>query len=95
MLFRSVTYWRVDQTPTQHLSIFAHIVDAEGNLVAQRDGLNARLNSLEPGDVVLQHFAIDHPANAAELRLGLYNLRTEQRAPIRGDTRDALQVPLR
>ncbi len=63
-----VTYWRVDQTPTQPLSIFAHVVDAAGNLLAQRDGLNVRLSSLEPGDVVLQHFVIDHPAGAAELR---------------------------
>jgi hypothetical protein len=74
-----VTYWRIDQTPTQPLSIFAHLVEAAGNLIAQRDGLNVRLSSLEPGDVVLQHFVIDHPATAAELRLGLYNPHTEER----------------
>jgi hypothetical protein len=74
-----VTTWRVDQTPTQPLSIFAHIVDATGNLVAQHDGLNVRLSSLEPGDVVLQHFVIDHPAAAVGLRLGLYNPRTAER----------------
>jgi hypothetical protein len=74
-----VTYWRVDQTPAQPLSIFAHVVDAAGTLIAQRDGLNVRLSSLEPGDVVLQHFVIDHPATAAELRLGLYNPHTEVR----------------
>jgi hypothetical protein len=74
-----VTYWRIDQTPTQPLSIFAHAVDAAGNIAAQRDGLNARLSSLEPGDVVLQHFSIDRPANAVELRLGLYYPHTGQR----------------
>lgn len=90
-----VTYWRVDQTPSPPLSIFAHVVDAAGNIVAQRDGLNVRLSSLEPGDVIVQHFVIDQPASAVELRLGLYNPRTGQRAQITGDTRDALQVPLR
>jgi hypothetical protein len=89
-----VTYWRVDQTPKQPISIFAHVVDAAGNLVAQRDGLNVRLSSLEPGDVVLQHFVIDHPADAVELRLGLYNPRTEQRLPTT-EAADAVQVPLK
>jgi hypothetical protein len=89
-----VTYWRVDQTPTQPLSIFAHVVDAAGNLVAQRDGLNVRLSSLEPGDVVLQHFVIDHPADAVELRLGLYNPRTEQRLPTT-EAADAVRVSLK
>ncbi len=37
-----VTYWRVDQTPTQPLSIFVHVVDASGQIIAQRDGLNVR-----------------------------------------------------
>jgi hypothetical protein len=45
--------------------------------------------------VIVQHFVIDQPASAVELRLGLYNPRTGQRAQITGDTRDALQVPLR
>jgi hypothetical protein len=93
-----VTYWRVDQTPTQPLSILAHVVDAAGNLVAQRDGLNVRVSSLEPGDVVLQHFVIDHPADAVELRLGLYNPRTEQRLKATlpaGEVRDVVQVPLK
>jgi hypothetical protein len=89
-----VTYWRVDQTPAQPLSIFAHVVDDAGTLIAQRDGLNVRLSSLEPGDVILQHFVIDHPADAAELRLGLYNPRTEQRL-LTTEMADAVQVPLK
>jgi hypothetical protein len=93
-----VTYWRVDQMPTQPLAIFAHVVDATGNLIAQRDGLNARSSSLEPGDVVLQHFVIDHPADAVELLLGLYNPRTEQRLKATlpaGEVGDVVQVPLK
>jgi 4-amino-4-deoxy-L-arabinose transferase-like glycosyltransferase len=74
-----VTYWRVEQPLTPPLSLFAHVVDAEGNLLAQRDGLNVRLSSLEPGDVILQHTVIDQPAGAAQLRIGLYNPDTGRR----------------
>lgn len=93
-----VMYWRVDQTPVQPLSIFAHLVDAAGNLLAQQDGLNVRLSSLEPGDVVLQHFTIDHPAAARELRLGLYDPRTRQRFTATlptGGIIETVQVPLK
>jgi hypothetical protein len=48
--------------------------------------------------VLLQHFVIDHPASAAELRLGLYNPRTEQRlkaALPTGETMEAFRVPLK
>ena len=93
-----VTYWRVDQTPAQPLSIFAHVLDAAGNLLAQRDGLNVRLSSLEPGDVVLQHFSIDRPATAVKLRLGLFDPRTGQRLNATLPTAeivDSIQVPLK
>jgi hypothetical protein len=92
-----VTYWRVEQTPAQPLAIFAHVVEASGSIVAQRDGLNVRLSSLEPGDVVLQHFVIDHPAGANKLQLGLYDPRTEQRQRATlptGEVVDMVQVPL-
>jgi len=92
-----VTYWRIDQRPEQPLSIFAHVVNAVGNVVAQRDGLNVRLSSLEPGDVIMQHFAIDHPASATQLQLGLYDPRTGQRFNATlptGEVVDVVQVPL-
>jgi hypothetical protein len=93
-----VTYWRIDRTPTQPLSIFAHVVNAAGDIAAQRDGLNVRLSPLEPGDVILQHFSLDRPAAAAELRLGLYNGRTGQRltaALPAGETVEMIRVPLK
>jgi hypothetical protein len=74
-----VTYWRVDQTPQPPLSIFAHAVGAEGQIAAQRDGLNVKLSSLEPGDVVMQHFTLEHPAGVGALEIGLYNPSTGQR----------------
>jgi hypothetical protein len=91
-----VTYWRVDHTVTPPLSLFAHVVDAAGNLVAQQDGLNVRLSSLEPGDVIVQHTVVDHPVNADQLRLGLYNPATGQRQTLRLDAQVAeIQIPLK
>jgi hypothetical protein len=91
-----VTYWRVDQALTPPVSLFAHIVDAAGNIVAQRDGLNVRLSSLEPGDVIVQHTVIDHPTGTDQLRLGLYDPATGQRQVLRHDAnRDELRIPLK
>jgi len=92
-----VTYWRIDQMPTQPVSIFAHVVDADGNILAQRDGLNVRLSSLELGDVIMQHFIIDPPTNAVELHVGLYDPHTSQRLNATlptGESVEAIRVPL-
>jgi hypothetical protein len=73
------TYWRVDRTPTLPLSIFAHAIDAAGYTVTQRDGLHVRLSTLEPGDVIVQHFDLAHPAAGEALELGLYDATSGQR----------------
>jgi hypothetical protein len=72
-----VTYWRADQPLTPPISLFVHAVDAAGKLVAQRDGLNVRLSSLEPGDVIVQHSVLEQAAGASSVEIGLYD-------PIRG-----------
>jgi hypothetical protein len=77
-----ITYWRVDQPPATRLSIFAHALDQSGQIVAQRDGLNVRLSSLEPGDVIIQHFLVDHPASANTLDIGLYEPITSRRMQV-------------
>ena len=74
-----VTYWRVDQTLTPPISLFVHAVDAAGNLVAQRDGLNVRLSSLEPGDVIVQHSVLEQAAGASAVEIGLYDPISGQR----------------
>jgi hypothetical protein len=74
-----VTYWRVERTPEQPVSIFAHALDASGQIVSQRDGLNVKVSSLEPGDILLQHFTIDQPPGVEALELGLYDATSGQR----------------
>jgi hypothetical protein len=48
--------------------------------------------------VIMQHFIIDHPANAVELRLGLYDPRTSRRmsaTPPAGESVEMIRVPLK
>jgi hypothetical protein len=68
-----VTYWQTRQTPATPLAVFVHVLGADGRILAQGDGLNVRLSSLEDGDVILQHFIIDHPAGAALIDIGIYD----------------------
>lgn len=77
--FDLITYWRVDRTPDRPLAIFAHVLDAGDRIIAQRDGLNVKLSSLEPGDVILQHFTIEHPAGVKAVEIGLYDPSNGQR----------------
>jgi hypothetical protein len=92
-----VTYWRVRQPPTARLAIFAHALDANGQLLTQKDGLNIRLSALEGGDVILQHFVIDRPAATTYLDLGLYDPADGRRmlaAAPGGQTTDRVRVTL-
>jgi hypothetical protein len=91
-----ITYWRVDQIPAAPVSIFAHAIDADGQIVAQRDALNVRVSALEPGDVIVQRFVIDRPEAAEALRLGVYDLATGQRQALSLFTNvDEIRIPLK
>ncbi len=74
-----VTYWRVERPPKQPVAIFAHALDGGDQIVAQQDGLGVKLSSLEPGDIILQHFTIQQPAEAKAIEIGLYDPSTGER----------------
>jgi hypothetical protein len=74
-----VTYWRVDRAPTLPVSLFVHAIDAAGQLVTQDDGLNVRLSSLEPGDVIVQHSMLERSATVKAVEIGLYDPASGQR----------------
>ncbi len=77
-----VTYWRVDQPLTPTLSIFAHAVDADQNLVAQADGLHVTVSTLERGDVIIQRLVIEQSGAATAINLGMYDPATLNRWPL-------------
>jgi len=77
------TYWQVAHRSTPPMAIFVHLLDPQGNLRGQHDGLGAALTTLEPDDVVIQHHSVTLDAQATpgtyQLQVGLYNPVTMSR----------------
>ena len=90
-----VTYWHVDQVLTPPMSIFAHAVASDQTFSAQADGLNVRVSSLEPGDIVIQRLPIGSAAAASSINLGVYDPKTLQRWAVTSNSAfDHVVVPL-
>jgi hypothetical protein len=70
------TGW-LQQGAPQPLKLFIHLLDAQGEIVAQWDGLGAAWQGWQPGDALLHTHTLplpaDLPAGAYELRLGVYH----------------------
>jgi hypothetical protein len=89
-----VTYWMVLAPLPADLAIFVHVVDANGNIVAQHDAFDAAAALLQPGDTVAQL----HPLPAglqeqATIRLGLYRRGDGSRLHHDGAPSDAVLLP--
>ncbi|MBN1120951.1 MAG: hypothetical protein JXJ17_07730, partial [Anaerolineae bacterium] len=73
--------WRTDSPVQDSFSVFTHIVDAEGNLVAQYDGIPGGglypLTVWQPGKPVVDRIAIRLPADLAPgdyaINVGIYS----------------------
>lgn len=81
-----LSFWQMQQPTDQDLKVFVHLLDGAGNVVAQHDGLDVRLNGLQPGDEWAQLHAIPlpkalPPGNYA-LQLGVYDAHTLIRLPL-------------
>ncbi|MEZ4767835.1 MAG: hypothetical protein R2844_05345 [Caldilineales bacterium] len=85
-------FWHPLAETSQSYSVFVHLVDKEGRIVAQHDGVPA--DGVLPtsiwvrGEVILDPHALslpaDLPAGQYELRAGLYDPASGQRLPISG-----------
>ena len=84
--------WTTDRPLGQDLTVFVHLVDASGKLVAQDDSPPADgfrpTSSWRPGERVVDHHHLPLPAGfqsaGATLHVGLYSLHTGQRVPLAG-----------
>ncbi len=80
---RLATGWRVRGRLPSDLAIFIHLVDQDGDIVAQFDGLDAAAETLRPGDLFLQAHLLtlpgDLPPGNYPLQLGLYSRSSGQR----------------
>ncbi|MGC9521873.1 MAG: ArnT family glycosyltransferase [Anaerolineae bacterium] len=78
------TYWRVEEIPDRALSLMAHLVTADGTVVAVGDGLGYPLDQWSSGDVIVQRHALEIqeplPAGATlTIQIGGYWLDTMER----------------
>ena len=76
------TAWRQEGSP-QPVQIFVHVVDKEGRIVAQWDGLGAAWEGWRAGDTLLHVHELALPENSTDDALtivtGLYNPQTGER----------------
>ncbi len=77
------TYWRVTDRVQPPVTIFVHLLDAQGNIVAQDDSFGAATRMLEPGDLIVQRHPLKSkqplPPGTYQLAVGLYNPDTLER----------------
>jgi hypothetical protein len=75
-------YWQAETTPDFNYSVFAHLIDGSGALVAQQDHAPGEAVKFPPvawavGDIVADEHLIKIPPNTAQgtyrLRVGVYN----------------------
>lgn len=78
---RLAVQWETDTKVQDAYQVFTHIVDQDGNLLAQFDGVPGNglfpLTSWQPGETITDRYAISIPANASvgayDVRIGVYN----------------------
>ena len=80
--FTITAAWRADAQPSRDLSIFVHVVDADGLIAAQLDtmpaGGLAPTSQWHTGEVRLDHYRVRVPAtvytpNTGQIAIGLYD----------------------
>lgn len=83
-----VLYWRLLRRPERHYSIFAHLLDAQGQIVGEYDR-NAYPTSFwweSGGEVLLSYFPLQvqpgTPPGECQLEIGVYHQPTGERLPI-------------
>jgi hypothetical protein len=79
------TYWRVLQRPPK-MAIFLHLLDPNGQVVAQYDGFDVVVDDLAPGDTVVQLHALelpnDLPNTVYRFEIGAYTREDLKRIPL-------------
>lgn len=75
-----MSYWHVNQTPAGQLKIFLHLIDEQGQVAAQFDGLDVETRRLRRGNEIAQLHTIwlppELPPGQYGLQLGVYDSET-------------------
>jgi hypothetical protein len=94
-------HWQAIDSITQDYTVFNHLLDAEGNMIAQQDSMpqqNQYPTSLwDSGEIVVDPRAIPLPKRLEPgvytLRVGLYESETGQRLRLENRTKDFVDLP--
>ena len=98
-----VLHWQALDQPTQDYTVFNHLLDPNGNILAQHDSYPQQgqypTSWWSPGEVVVDSYQLplpeSLPAGAYTLRLGLYEAQTGRRLPRSGaEPLDYFDLPL-
>jgi hypothetical protein len=77
--------WQVNQIPPEQTTIFVHVVDEEGQLIAQLDGDplggSYPLSQWEPGTAAVDRRSIELDSSDVTILVGLYDRLTGERLP--------------
>jgi len=77
------TYWRVADRLQPPVTVFVHLLDRDGNIVAQDDRFGAAARMLEAGDLIVQRHQLKSeaplPPGIYQIAIGLYNPETLDR----------------
>lgn len=78
------TYWQAGDRPPAPLSMFVHAINADGQVVAQEDRLDAPVEDWRPGDLIAQVHRLTLPEHSGELwlEIGLYDRSSGERLPV-------------
>lgn len=80
----ATTVWRVEQPPSGPRSVFLHLLDREGTLLAQDDGLDVPAAEWRSGDIIVKQHEVLLSAEAepARMVIGVYDPQTQVRLPL-------------
>ena len=83
-----VLYWRLLHKPARHYSIFAHLLDAQGQIVGEYDANRYATSFWREGggEMLLSYFPLrvkpETPPGEYQLEIGVYHQPTGERLPI-------------
>ncbi len=92
--------WRAERAPDTDYTVFVHLLDASGRLVAQADAPPQAgrypTSFWETGEVIADSHALSVPNGVSPgeytVSIGLYRLATGQRVPVAGDPDGAIEI---
>jgi len=94
---RLTLYWQARETVGGSYTVFAHVLDRRGQIVAQQDRLpldgEAPTSGWLPGEVVIDAYTFNVPPGAYRVAIGMYDAVTGARLPIPGTPDDRLVLP--